>query len=79
MSKIPKYKSTTSINAIEEIKNEMSPDDVYVPMAARIKLFEKGLGNGSNKAPVSWLIACIPLLTVNFSGITHYSNNVNKK
>lgn len=53
MSKIPKYKSTTSINAIEEIKNEMSPDDVYVPMAARIKMFEKGLGNGSNKAPVS--------------------------
>ncbi|ORE05112.1 hypothetical protein BCV72DRAFT_250816 [Rhizopus microsporus var. microsporus] len=53
MSKIPKYKSTTSINAIEEIKNEMSPDDVYVPMAARIKMFEKGLGNGSNKAPVT--------------------------
>ncbi|CEJ03049.1 hypothetical protein RMCBS344292_17040 [Rhizopus microsporus] len=31
----------------------MSPDDVYVPMAARIKMFEKGLGNGSNKAPPS--------------------------
>lgn len=31
----------------------MAPDDVYIPMAARIKLFEKGLGNGSNKpAPI---------------------------
>lgn len=38
----------------------MAPDDVYVPMAARIKLFEKGLGNASNKpAPiVSRLIMC---------------------
>lgn len=27
----------------------MQPDDVYIPMAARIKLFEKGLGNGSNR------------------------------
>ncbi len=31
----------------------MQPEDTYVPMAARIKLFEKGLGNGSNKpAPI---------------------------
>lgn len=27
----------------------MGSDDRYVSMAARIKLFEKGLGNGSNK------------------------------
>ncbi|KAG1049432.1 hypothetical protein G6F43_008239 [Rhizopus delemar] len=51
-SKIPKYKSTTTINAIEDIKNEMLPEDTYVSMAERIKLFEKGLGNGSNKPPV---------------------------
>jgi hypothetical protein len=45
----------------------MAPDDVYVPMAARIKLFENGLGNASNKpAPiVSFLVyyyTCIVLL-----------------
>ncbi|KAI9275136.1 hypothetical protein EDC94DRAFT_592207 [Helicostylum pulchrum] len=48
-SKVPRYQSTTSINAIEDIRSEMSTDDKYVSMAARIKLFEKGLGNGSNK------------------------------
>ncbi|KAI8049813.1 uncharacterized protein B0P05DRAFT_563506 [Gilbertella persicaria] len=48
-SKIPRYRSTTSINAIEEIQNEMKPGDAYVPMAARIQLYEKGLGNASNK------------------------------
>ncbi|KAI8094485.1 hypothetical protein BDF21DRAFT_408839 [Thamnidium elegans] len=48
-SKVPRYQSTTSINAIEDIQSEMSSDDKYVSMAARIKLFEKGLGNGSNK------------------------------
>ncbi|EPB88500.1 hypothetical protein HMPREF1544_04735 [Mucor circinelloides 1006PhL] len=53
-SKIPRYRSTTSINAVDDIQSEMAPDDVYVPMAARIKLFEKGLGNASNKpAPVT--------------------------
>ncbi|KAI8644458.1 hypothetical protein BD408DRAFT_481238 [Parasitella parasitica] len=52
-SKVPHYQSTTSINAVDDIQSEMAPDDVYVPLAARIKLFEKGLGNGSNKpAPV---------------------------
>ncbi|KAI9331398.1 hypothetical protein BD770DRAFT_403543 [Pilaira anomala] len=49
VSKIPKYKATTNINAIEDIKSEMGSEDTYVTMAARIKLFEKGLGNGSNK------------------------------
>ncbi|KAG1450556.1 hypothetical protein G6F56_008316 [Rhizopus delemar] len=52
ISKIPKYKSTTTINAIEDIKNGMTPADGYVPMAARIKLFERGLGNSSNKPPI---------------------------
>lgn len=43
----------------------MAPDDVYVPMAARIKLFEKGLGNGSNKpAPI-------------VSNINYYAFNLN--
>jgi hypothetical protein len=28
----------------------MTAEDTYIPMAARIKLFEKGLGNASNKA-----------------------------
>ncbi|CEP08183.1 hypothetical protein [Parasitella parasitica] len=52
-SKVPRYQSTTSINAVDDIRSEMAPDEVYVPLAARIKLFEKGLGNGSNKpAPV---------------------------
>lgn len=38
---------------MDDIRSEMAPDDVYVPMAARIKLFEKGLGNASNKpAPI---------------------------
>lgn len=27
----------------------MGSEDTYITMAARIKLFEKGLGNGSNK------------------------------
>jgi hypothetical protein len=27
----------------------MTAEDNYIPMAARIKLFEKGLGNASNK------------------------------
>ncbi|KAI8888897.1 hypothetical protein K501DRAFT_329524 [Backusella circina FSU 941] len=48
-SKIPQFKSTTDINAIDDIQGEMAPDDVYIPMAARIKLFERGLGNGANK------------------------------
>ncbi|CAO3668420.1 unnamed protein product [Rhizopus stolonifer] len=52
ISKIPKYKSTTTINAIEDIKNGMASADGYVPMAARIKLFERGLGNSSNKPPI---------------------------
>ncbi|KAI7899774.1 uncharacterized protein BX663DRAFT_520386 [Cokeromyces recurvatus] len=47
-SKIPRYRSTTQINAIEDIKNEMTLEDVYIPMAARIKLFEKGLGNNGS-------------------------------
>ncbi|KAI9474181.1 MAG: hypothetical protein EXX96DRAFT_610995 [Benjaminiella poitrasii] len=51
-SKIPRYRSTTQINAVEEIKNEMTAEDVYVSMAARIKLFEKGLGNnGASSQP----------------------------
>ncbi|CAO3619871.1 unnamed protein product [Mucor hiemalis] len=48
-TKVPRYHATTTINAIEDIQSEMQPDDVYIPMAARIKLFEKGLGNGSNR------------------------------
>ncbi|OBZ91541.1 hypothetical protein A0J61_00402 [Choanephora cucurbitarum] len=48
-TRLPRYQSTTTINAIEEIKNQMKPGDTYIPMAARIKLYEKGLGNASNK------------------------------
>ncbi|KAI8373671.1 hypothetical protein BD560DRAFT_393994 [Blakeslea trispora] len=48
-TRLPRYQSTTTINAIEEIRNEMKPGDTYVPMAARIKLYEKGLGNASNR------------------------------
>lgn len=51
-TKVPRYHATTTINAIEDIKSEMQADDVYIPMAARIKLFEKGLGNGSNRPVV---------------------------
>ncbi|KAI9256231.1 hypothetical protein BY458DRAFT_441810 [Sporodiniella umbellata] len=42
-SRIPKYKSTTSINAMDDIKNEMGSDDGYVSTASRIKLYEKGM------------------------------------
>lgn len=49
-SRVPRYKATTNINAIDDIRSEMTTDDTYIPMAARIKLFEKNLGNGSNKA-----------------------------
>lgn len=31
----------------------MTSDDTYVPMAARIKLFEKNLGNGANRPTVN--------------------------
>jgi hypothetical protein len=39
----------------------MTPEDNYIPMAARIKLFEKGLGNASNK-PASIVSYLIPRL-----------------
>ncbi|KAI8342835.1 hypothetical protein BC941DRAFT_499192 [Chlamydoabsidia padenii] len=42
------FRSSTKINAIDDIKNEMTPEDVYIPLAARVKLFEKGLGNGGH-------------------------------
>ncbi|KAI8970609.1 hypothetical protein BDB01DRAFT_555257 [Pilobolus umbonatus] len=40
-SKIPRYQVTTHINPLEDIRNEMSPQDVYVPMSTRIKHFER--------------------------------------
>ncbi|KAI8081311.1 uncharacterized protein BX664DRAFT_340100 [Halteromyces radiatus] len=46
-SRIPQFRSTTKINAIDDIRSEMTPEDVYIPLAARVKLFEKELGNGS--------------------------------
>lgn len=56
---MPRYQSTTSINAIHDIQNEMTPEDVYVPMAARIKMFERGLGNASNKVtPPCSIVSC---------------------
>ena len=64
---MPRFKATTTINAIKDIQNEMQPDDTYVSMAARIKLFEKGLGNASNASPpptVSNLISTKKLSSV---------------
>ncbi|KAG1150700.1 hypothetical protein G6F37_009771 [Rhizopus arrhizus] len=48
--KVSKHKSTAAINVIKEIKNEMTTKNAYIPMAAQIKLFEKDLGNASNKS-----------------------------
>ncbi|KAI8979414.1 hypothetical protein BDF20DRAFT_503724 [Mycotypha africana] len=48
-SNVPRFKSTTKINATKEIKNEMAPGEAFVSMAARIKLFERDLGNHSSK------------------------------
>ncbi|KAI9309420.1 hypothetical protein BJ944DRAFT_7065 [Cunninghamella echinulata] len=31
----------------------MTPEDVYIPLAARVKLFEKGLGNGIKPTPIN--------------------------
>jgi hypothetical protein len=31
----------------------MAPEDVYIPLAARVKLFEKGLGNSASSSQVS--------------------------
>lgn len=73
-SKIPKYKSTTTINAIEDIKNEMLPEDTYVSMAERIKLFEKGLGNGSNKPPVKNKKLFFSFLIIIPLGASSYDN-----
>ncbi|SAM01338.1 hypothetical protein [Absidia glauca] len=44
------FQSSTKINAIDEIKSEMAPEDVYIPLAARVKLFEKGLGNSASSS-----------------------------
>ncbi|CAO3608057.1 unnamed protein product [Cunninghamella blakesleeana] len=49
---LSRFKSSTRINAIDDIRKEMLPDDVYIPLAARIKLFEKGLGNGIKPTPI---------------------------
>lgn len=37
---------------MDEIKNELDEHDTYVPLAARIKMFERGLGNGLKPAPL---------------------------
>lgn len=31
----------------------MTPEDVYIPLAARVKLFEKGLGNSASSSSSS--------------------------
>ncbi|ORZ07899.1 hypothetical protein BCR42DRAFT_425690 [Absidia repens] len=46
--RIQPFRSTTKINALDDIKNEMAPEEVYVSLAERVKQFEKGLGNGGN-------------------------------
>ncbi|ORZ02720.1 hypothetical protein BCR43DRAFT_559587 [Syncephalastrum racemosum] len=46
-----RFRSSTRINAMDEIKNELDENDSYVPLAARIKMFERGLGNGIKPAP----------------------------
>ncbi|ORX44031.1 hypothetical protein DM01DRAFT_1411471 [Hesseltinella vesiculosa] len=51
---VPHIRSTTKINASDEIRNEMAPEDDYVPLAARVKLFEKELGNRSNAPSTSY-------------------------
>ncbi|KAF7730174.1 hypothetical protein EC973_002782 [Apophysomyces ossiformis] len=50
-SKVPRFQVTTRTNAVEEIRREMTPDDVFISIAARTKLFEQGLGNGIVPAP----------------------------
>ncbi|CAO3599602.1 unnamed protein product [Absidia cylindrospora] len=46
--RIQPFRATTKINALDDIKNEMAPEEVYVSLAERVKQFEKGLGNGGN-------------------------------
>ncbi|KAI8063812.1 hypothetical protein BC940DRAFT_306907 [Gongronella butleri] len=42
-SNLPHIRSTTKINASDEILSQMSPGEEYIPLAARVKLFEKEL------------------------------------
>ncbi|KAG0179741.1 hypothetical protein DFQ28_008517 [Apophysomyces sp. BC1034] len=50
-SKVPRFHVTTRTNAVEEIRREMTPEDVFISIAARTKQFERGLGNGVVAAP----------------------------
>ncbi|KAI8142650.1 hypothetical protein BJV82DRAFT_613701 [Fennellomyces sp. T-0311] len=46
------FKSSTRINAMDDIHSEMKEEDVYIPLAARIKLFEQSLRGGA-QAPTN--------------------------
>ncbi|KAI9015701.1 hypothetical protein CLU79DRAFT_765419 [Phycomyces nitens] len=59
-SRIPRYKHTR-INTTEN-KEEMGPGEAYIPLAARIKIFEKNLGNGLVAAPKQPLVPHKPTL-----------------
>ncbi|KAI9252802.1 hypothetical protein BDA99DRAFT_520117 [Phascolomyces articulosus] len=43
----PRFQSSTRINAMDDIHNEMRDEDVYIPLAVRIKLFEQNLRGGN--------------------------------
>ncbi|KAI7852366.1 hypothetical protein BDC45DRAFT_514108 [Circinella umbellata] len=43
----PRFQSSTQINAMDDIHNEMRDEDIYIPLAVRIKLFEQNLRNGN--------------------------------
>lgn len=47
---MPFFRSSTRINAMEDIRSEMDDQDIYVPLAVRVKLFEQGLGNNRYSA-----------------------------
>ncbi|KAI9493307.1 hypothetical protein BDB00DRAFT_375072 [Zychaea mexicana] len=47
---IPRFQSSTRINAMDDIHNEMRDEDVYIPLAVRIKLFEQNLRGGDRLA-----------------------------
>ncbi|KAI9320232.1 hypothetical protein BX666DRAFT_1389755 [Dichotomocladium elegans] len=44
---VPDFRSSTRINAMDDIRNEMREEDTYIPLSVRVKLFEQGLeGSG---------------------------------
>ncbi|KAL0097345.1 hypothetical protein J3Q64DRAFT_1057354 [Phycomyces blakesleeanus] len=49
-SRIPRYRPTRN-NSAEENKGEIGPGEEYIPMAARVKIFENNLGNGLVPTP----------------------------